>query len=189
MENPIYVLKTNESAWAPTQNAKQVVFAKKAVRIILVVLLLGSFVFGDNLFGELSLMPKVLLIAIFLGTWFAKAKEKVAKPFEIRFYEDYLVLYREKRYYSTKVSRQEFDKFMYKDIEKIVYRTDTHRINIYGMVEGIWYEYKRDGSLPEKPSYHKTTDSLAYFYTNEAPDVDFVEVFEKYTPVKVTIQD
>lgn len=189
MENPIYVLRTNESAWAPTQNAKQVAFAKKAVRIILVVLLLGSFVFGDNLFGELSLMPKVLLIAIFLGTCFAKDKEKVAKPFEIRFYEDHLVLYREKRYYSPKVSRKEIDKFMYKDIEKIVYRTDTHRINIYGMVEGIWYEYKRDGSLPENPSYHKTTNSLAYFYTNEAPEVDFVEVFEKYTPVKVTIQE
>ena len=78
---------------------------------------------------------------------------------------------------------------MYKEIEKIVYITDTHRINIYGMVEGTWYEYKKDGSLPEKPSYHKMTDSLAYFYTNEAPEVDFVEVFEKYTPVKVTIQN
>lgn len=189
MENPVYVLRTNESAWAPTQNAKQVEFAKKAVRIILVVLLVGSFVFSDNLFSELSLMPKVLLIAIFLGTCFAKSKEKVPKPFEIQFYEDHLVLYREKRYYSPKLSRKEFDKFMYKDIEKIVYRTDTRRINIYGMVEGIWYDYKKDGSLPEKPSYHKTTNSLAYFYTNEAPEVNFVEVFKKYTPVKVTIQE
>lgn len=189
MENPVYVLRTNESAWAPTQNAKQVVFAKKAVRIILVILLVGSFVFGDNLFAELSLMPKMLLITIFLGTCFVKDKEKVAKPFEIRFYEDHLVLYREKRYYSPKLSRKELDKFMYKDIEKIVYRADTHRINIYGLVEGIWYDYKKDGSLPEKPSYHKTTNSLAYFYTNEAPEVDFVAIFEKYSSVKVTIQE
>ena len=189
MNDPIYVLKANESAWAPTQNAKQVVFVKNAVRVILVILLLGSFVFDDNLFGELSLTAKALLIALFLGTCFAQDKQKVAKPFEIRFYEDYLVLYREKRYYSPKLSRREFDKFLYKDIEEIVYRTDTHRINIYGIVEGKWYNYNKDGSLPEKPSYHKTTDSLAYFYTNEAPEVNFVEVFEKYTPVKVKIQD
>ena len=189
MENPIYVLRTNESAWAPTQNAKQVVFAKNAVRVIFVILLLGSFVFGDNLFGELSLTAKALLIALFLGTCFIKDKQKVAKPFEIRFYADYLELYRKRRYYSPKVSRKELSKFMYKDIEEIVFRTGTHRLNIYGIMECICYKYNRDGSLPEKPCYHKTTDSLAYFYTNEAPEVNFVEVFEKYTPVKVTIQD
>lgn len=189
MENPIFVLRTNESAWAPTQNAKQVVFAKNAVRVIFVILLLGSFVFGDNLFGELSLTAKALLIALFLGTCFIKTREKVAKPFEIRFYDDHLVLYRENRYYSPKLSRMEFDKFLYKDIKKILYRPETHRLNIYGIVEGKWYNYNKDGSLPEKPSYHKTTDSFSYFYTNESPEIDFVALFEKYTSVKVTIQD
>ena len=189
METPTYILKTDESAWAPKQNSKQVVIARKAVRIILVVLLIGSLVFQDNLFAEMSLMPKVLLISLFLGTCFVKTRERVAKPFEIRFYDDHLVLYRENRYYNPKLSRMEFDKFMYKDIEKIVYRTITHRINIYGIVEGKWYNYNKDGSLPEKPSYHKTTDSFSYFYTNEAPEVDFVALFEKYTPIKVTIVD
>lgn len=187
MNEPKYVLRTYESAWAPTKNAKQVAFAKKAVRIILVVLLVGSLLFQDNLFVEMSFMPKVLLISLFFGTCFVKTKEKVPKPFEIRFYEDHLVLYRENRYYSPRLSRMEFDKFMYKDIKKILYRPETHRLNIYGVVEGKWFNYNKDGSLPENPSYHKTTDSFSYFYTNEAPDVDFVEVFEKYTPIKVTI--
>lgn len=189
MEKPIYVIRTNESAWGPAPNSSQIVCAKKAVRIILVILLVGSLLFQDNLFADMSFMPKVLLISLFFGTCFVKTKEKVAKPFEIRFYEDHLVLYREKRYYSPNLSRKEFDKFMYKDIKKILYRPETHRLNIYGVVEGKWYNYNKDGSLPEKPSYHKTTDSFSYFYTNEALEIDFVAVFEKYTPIKVTIEN
>lgn len=187
--NPKYVLKFNEHTWGPTKNAKQIRFAKIAVRIIVMLILVGSLIFGDNLFEELSFGPQMLLIAMCLGTFFVNDKEKVAKPMEIRFYDDYMVLYREKRYYSPKCSRKEYTKFFYKDIKKIVYRPVTKRLNICGLMEGIWYNYQKDGSLPEKPSYHKTTDSLAYFYTNVEPDIDFIALFEKYTSIKVTIEE
>lgn len=189
MKDPIYVLKANESAWAPKQNSKHIVLVRNAVRIILVVLLVGSLLFQDNLFAEMSFMPKVLLVALFFGTCFVKTREKVAKPFEISFFDDHLVLYREKRYYNPKLSCMEFYSFMYKDIKKILYRPETKRLNIYGLVEIKRYDYNKDGSLQEKTSYHKTTDSFAYFYTNEAPEIDFVAVFEKYTPIKVTIEN
>lgn len=188
MECPLYVLKTSESDWAPTPNARQVLFVKRAVRTIVLVLLLGSIFFQGNLFDELSLASQALLIALLLGTCFLKDKQRVAKPIEIQFYPEYLVILRENRYYSPTFRRKEIDKFLYKDIREIVYRADVHRLNIYGVVEGIWYNYnKKDGSLPETPSYHKTTDSISYFYTNEAPEVDFVGIFEQYTGVKVNI--
>lgn len=187
MEEPNYVLKTMESAWGPTPNARQVIFAKRAVRIFVLVLLAGSLFFGDNLFDGLSVTSKAMLIAMFLGTCFVKDKQKGPKPFEIRFYQDHLVLYREKRYYSPSFSRQETDKFLYRDIDEVTYTPTTHRLNIYGTVEGIWYTYNKDGTLPEQPSYHKTTHSIAYFYTNEAPEVDFVALFEKYVPIRVTV--
>lgn len=187
--DPKYVLKFNESAWIPKKNTKQILLLKRFVWGAVAVCLIGSFLFKDNLFWELSFYAKATLIGLFFGTLFVNARAKGPKPLEIRFYEDYLVLYRENRYYNPKMSRMEYNKFMYKDIKEIRYRPETHRINIYGVVEGKWYTYNKDGSLPQKPSYHKTTDSLSYFYTNEAPEIDFVAEFEKYTPVKVTIEN
>lgn len=189
MDTPIYVLKANEAAWAPNPNAKLMGKIKKIVRIIILVLIAGSLLFGDNLFAELNGTSQVLLIVLFAGTFFVKTNHKVPTPFEIRFYEDRLVLYREKNYYNPKLSRMEFDTFMYKDIKKILYRTSTQRINIYGLVEGKWYNYNKDGSLPMKPSYHKTTDSFSYFYTSADPEVDFIGTLEKYTSIKVIIEE
>lgn len=187
--NPRYVLTFDESAWIPKKNAKQILVVKKLVFGVLAFGILGSLVFRENLFADISFHAKATLISFLLGMCFVKSRVKGPKPLEVRFYEDYLVMYRKKRYYSPKVSRMEFDKFLYKDIKKIMYRPETHRLNIYGIVEGKWFNYNKDGSLPEKPSYHKTTDSLSYFYTNEAPEIDFVAVFEKYTPIKVTIEN
>ena len=62
---------------------------------------------------------------------------------EIRFYDDYLILYREKKHYGSGIQRKMYDKFYYKDIHKSQYRTETKRINIYGKVEGKWYDYNQ----------------------------------------------
>lgn len=189
MEIPKYVLKTYELAWAPKKNNTSISMVKNGVRIITILLLLASVIFHKNLFAEMSVTSQILLITLFLGTFFVSDKEKVEKPFEIRFYDDYLVLYREKQYYSPRLIRMEFDKFMYANIKKVQYRTETGRINIYGVVEGIWYNYNKDGSLPCTPSYHKTTDSIAYFYTGKTPNTDFVKEIEAHAPIKVTIEN
>lgn len=55
-------------------------------------------------------------------------------------------------------------------------------------MEGIWYDYNKDGTLPAKPTYHRTIDGgICYFYTTEAPEVDFVSEIEKHSPIKVIV--
>ncbi len=108
---------------------------------------------------------------------------------EIQFYNDYLIVYRNKHYYSNSIIRREYDKFLYKDIKTIQLRKRTKRVNIFGIVEGVWYNYKKDGSLPEKPTYHKTTDSICYFYTDYASETDLINAFETYCPIKVSIEE
>ena len=115
--------------------------------------------------------------------------EKVPSEMELQFYDDYLVVFRDKHYYSNSVIRREYDKFAYSDIKRIQFRTVTKRINIFGIVEGIWYNYQKDGSLPQTPTYHKTTDSICYFYTDFASNVDFVSEIETHCPVKVTVDN
>ncbi|MCI3924738.1 hypothetical protein MO973_31470 [Paenibacillus sp. TRM 82003] len=190
METPNYVLKANEGVLVPKNENSPIGKLKVAVWIIVGALILGSLIFEDNLFGELSWTSQLLLVALAIGVSFTGGNKRVPSSFEIRFYDDHLIVYREKRYYTKKVKRKEFNKFFYKDIQKVKYRKESQRINIFGTIEGIWYDYKKDGSLPEKPTYHKTTNGgICYFYTTEAPEVDFVAEIEKHSPIKVIVED
>lgn len=190
MNSPNYVLKINEGELVPKKENSSDNPFKLVVLIIIGIIILGTIIFGENLFKEMSWTSRILLISLFIGICFkGEGSHRVPSPMEIQFYEDCLIVYREKRYINKRLYRKEYDKFFYKDIKKCEYRTRTKKVNIFGIVEGIWYDYNKDGSLPDKPSYHKTTDSSSYFYTIYAQEVDFVAEFEKHSPIKVVVED
>ncbi|WP_428909701.1 hypothetical protein [Niallia sp. Krafla_26] len=190
MEKPNYVLKANEGVLVPKNENLPLGKIKLAVWIVVGVIILGSLLFQDNLFSELSGTAQVLLVVLAIGVSFTGGTKMVSSPFEIRFYDDYLVVYREKKTYNKKVSRKEYDKFYYKDITKCQYRTKSKQINIYGDTEATWYNYNKDGSLPEKPSYQRTVKGgLCWFYTSLSPEVDFVSEIEKHSPIKVVVEE
>ena len=187
MEIPIYVMEINEGVLVPKSDNSLNNPLKITVLIIIGIIILGSIIFGENLFKEMTWTSRILLISLFVGICFkGQGSHRVPSPMEIRFYKDYLVVYREKYYYSKKVSRQEFNKFFYKDISKCQYRTSSKRINIYGIMEGRWYDYNKDGSVPDKPTYHRVINNgLCYFYTIYATEVDIIANIEKYSRIKV----
>ncbi|GGA79732.1 hypothetical protein [Ornithinibacillus halotolerans] len=186
-EKPNYVLKAIEGVLTPKNPWLSML--KKAIWIIVGLVILLSIIFQENMFSELSWSSQVMLIVLALVLTFTKNSMRVPSPFEIRFYNDYLVVFREKRYYG-KLPRKEFNKFYYDEIEKIVHRTTTERISIYGTIEGIWYDYKKDGTLPDKPTYHKTTKGgFCYFDTSTDKEVDFVAEIEKHSPIKVVVEN
>ncbi|MFS0675158.1 hypothetical protein [Ornithinibacillus sp. 179-J 7C1 HS] len=188
MEKPNYVLKANEGVIVPKNENFRMI--KKAVWIVVIVIVIGSIIFQDDLFGELSWSGRIMLVVLALGLSFAGGNKRVPSPFEIQFYDDYLIVYREKKYYNKNLIRKEYDKFFYKDITKCQYRAQTKQINIYGVIEGIRYKYRKDGTLPEKPNYHRTTNGgISWFYTTESPEIDFVTEIEKHSPVKVVVED
>ncbi len=184
---PNYVLKADEGVLVSKNENSTLGIIKITVWIIVGVIILGSLVFHDNLFSELSWTTRILLIALAIGVIFKGGSKRVSSPIEIQFYDDHLVVYREKIQYKRNLILKKYDKFFYKDIRKCQYRTITKQINIYGIEEGIRYKYNKDGSLPTKPIYHKTTEGLCYFYTTEAPEIDFVSEIERHAPVKVEI--
>lgn len=186
-EKPNYILKFNDVDLKKVNDKNSKI--KKVVIIIIAIIIIGSFIFQDNLFLELSWTARILLISLALGIMFTGKYEKIPSPMELRFYNDYLVVYWEKKYFNPKVTRMMYDKFYYKDIHKIQFRKNIQRINIYGIFEGIWYDYNKDGSLPKNPTYHKTVDSIAYFYTRLNSNIDFVNEIDSHSPVKVSVEN
>lgn len=109
---------------------------------------------------------------------------------ELQFYDDHLVLYLPKRYFSNRVTRKQIGTMKYSDITKCVYKTKSQRIHIYGDGHAVWYNYKKDGTLPVKPTKdHYFTEGLFYFNTSLATDIDFKKEIEEHSPLKVIIEN
>lgn len=187
MERANYVLKANEGVTVPKNESLSLAILKIGVWIITCIIIILSIISHDNMFSKISWVGIIILIILAIRVSFIGGYKRIPSPFEIQFYNDYIIIYREKRYRSRNVITKEFDKFFYKDIKKCEYMTITERINIQGIEEGIRYKYNKAGILIDKPIFHKICDHLCYFYTNESPEIDFISEIENHSPIKVTI--
>ena len=129
-----------------------------------------------------------MVIAIALGVLFTGKKEDVPSPAELRFYDDYLLLFIERKYYSERNIKQEYLKMKYSDITKVKYlpNTSNKRFQIYGNGHSLQYDVKKDGSIAKQPSRDKI---LIYFSINLNQNIDFIEEIEKHSPLKVEIDN
>lgn len=191
MVSPNYVIKTNEAVLMPTKQNKGLSFVKISTWIVVAVLLIGSLVFQDNLFAELSGSTLVLLIVLGLGVSFLSGKKEYApSPMELQFFDDYLVLYLPKRYYSKRITRMEINQMKYSEITKCVYDIKSQRMLLYGNGNSTWYNYKTDGTIPNTPTKVRNyTEGMIYFNTRLATDVDFKTEIENHSPIQVIIEN
>lgn len=191
MNNANYILKTNEAVLMPTEVNRCKSTLKICIWVVIGIIILGSFIFQDNLFTELSGIVRIFLIVLAVGFGFYDGKKEYApSPMELQFYDDRLVLYLPKRYYSNRVTRKQINTMRYIDISKCVYKTRSNRIHIYGAGQSVWYNYKKDGSLPSKPTEERSfTQGLIYFNTQLATDVDFIKEIEEHSPIRVIVEN
>lgn len=189
-EQPNYVLKFNETDSKKVKDSNY--FIKKTVVIIIAAIVILSIIFGDNLFLELSWTARILLISLALGVLFTGKKEDVASPAELRFYNDYLVLFLHRKYYSERCIRQEHLEMKYSDISKVKYlpNTSNKRFQIYGNGRSVWYNLKADGSIPAQPTEDRTYEKgMIYFSTNLNQNIDFIKEIQEHSPLKVEIDN
>ena len=191
MEDSNYVIKTNEAVLMPKNQNGKIKFLKIGVWVIIGIIILGSLIFQDNLFSEFSWTTKILLILLVVRfSFYSGKKEYMPSPMELQFYDDYLVLYLPRRYYSNRVTRKEILTMNYNEISKCVYKANSKRIQIYGDGKSIWYNYNKDGSLPEKPTEERCySQGMIYFNTRLATDINFKNEIENHSPLQVIIED
>lgn len=188
MEQPIYVLKTNATVKIPVSGSKIYSIIRIVVWVIVGLLFLSSVVFQTNMLNEMSLSVKVILFSLLVVSLIGPKKNPTPNPLEIWFYKDYLVVYKERMYYSGNTWRREFFKFQYEGIEEINYNHTTRRLNIYGDVDATFFEYNKDGTLPQYPNYKKfTKGGIAYFYVFGNDEFEIMKTLENFTG-KQTLQ-
>ena len=187
---PNYVLKTNEAVLMPTSEKSAAQKIRVAVWVILAIILIASFVFQDNLLGELNWTARCLLFALAIGTCFIGPKKvNVPSPIELQFFDSYLVLYRPKRYYSRKVTRLEINTMKYSDITKSLYKAESQRIHFFGTVEAKWFNFDKTGTMSKEPTYDRVVQDTLLYISTRCSDVDFVSEIEAHSPIKVIIEN
>ncbi len=191
MNNPNYVLKFNEAVLEKKEDSTIIKIFRISVLLVIAIIVLGSFLFQENLLSEFSWMTRCLLIVIVIGALIiGKKKDDVPSLVEIQFYDEYLIIHRSKRIYSKKVIRMEINKMMYCDIKKCVVKTKLQRVHIYGRVYATWYNYNSDGCVSQTPTYERVVDdTLCYFRVLFASDVDFKKEIEEHSPIKVIVEN
>ena len=192
MEQPNYVLRTNEAVLMPKKmpKGKRIAFdiQKKLFLFVIIGLIVCSVIFREDMFAEMGFSGIVAMVFVAGVLIKNGGHEDVPSPIELQFYDEYLIFYQPKRYLGKRVTERRITKFYYKDITKCVYYEKLQRIHIYGGGTCTWYNYRKDGSLPEEPTATKSTDDgMTLFSTRCAPDVDFKKEIEEHSPIKVII--
>ncbi len=182
MSNPKYILKTSESIEISVNPRSDKV--KKAVALVCIVLFVGSFLLGDNLFGELSFMPRILLVGLVIGCLFGSKKEERKFPIEIHFYDDIIEIHRMEVHYSNGEVKRELHRFFLADNPRVTYDYRNKYVTIKGLAHGEWYLYSKNGVLNSKPERVSDTKGICYFYVADS-NIDIVREIEEHSTLHV----
>lgn len=189
METPNYILKFNDGLMTPRKESTMKDIVRILVWIFFAVFLLAGILWGVEIFKEI---PVMTWVCVLFAMGYLKSQggvERKPSPCELWFYDDYMVQYCERRYYSKNNIRKEYYKFYYKDITRCLYRTVVQKFSIYGMVEATFYKYDKNGNVDPNACKHRKAESISVFYTVFEPDIDFVREIETHTPIHVEYEN
>ena len=142
MEQPNYVLRTNEAVLMPKKmpKGKRIAFdiLKKLFLFVIIGLIVCSVIFGENMFAEMGFSGIVAIVFVAGVLIKNGGHEDVPSPIELQFYDEYLIVYRPKRYLNKHETRKEFAQFYYKDITECEYAEKSKMIRIFGAGTCTW---------------------------------------------------
>lgn len=187
MKKPNYVLKTNEAVLKPVGPGKLPDWLRKSIGVILIILIIGSIIFKDNLFAKLPWFIQIVFIVLCIFAPFSgPKKDYFPSEIEIQFFDDYFVFYRPKMYYDKRTTRKEICVMRYAEVTECVYKNKSQRIHIYGNGTTTWWNYKKDGTLPNNPTkVNPFTRGLLFFSTRYCEPVNLIKEIEEHSPIRV----
>lgn len=185
---PNYVLRFMDAHSVVVNGGGAAGKVQKACLFIIAFYVIVSMLLRENLFGEMSGYTIGVLLATLFFSSMMKRTEWAPCPIELRFYDDYLVVYRDYvPYKNGKKLRQEWAEFRYEDIRLVRWRLKANRVLIEGIVHGVYIWYDDHGNLTDKKKYDKITDSGFIFNTHNMGEIDLATEIETHSPLKVEV--
>ncbi len=188
MKEPNYILKTEE-LYLVSDEAKWFTQFRKKSPLLYIGYTIWRWWRGGFVFGNMMLFILGLLITTF-WSWFGGKKIRAAAPFELRFYDDYLVWHVPIRRYRDSKVVQETCSIKYSDITEFTYETGSKQFRVLGDMDRLFYKLDENNQII-KPAYRDDffTDGIFTSFLADHVDIDFVGIVEAHSPIKVEVRD
>lgn len=191
MKEPNYIISIDEGNLKPVGDTPRKRLIRRITYTTIALLIITSIVLQYNFIAEFSISTKILLVGCIVNLFNLRVKKEwVPSPMEIQFFDEYLIIYKPKRYYSEKVTRLEIDKMPYNRITRCLYKKRSKRVHIYGDVDAKWWDYAKNGNLPKSPTYDRIVkDTFQYFDTHFMDVENLIKEVETHSPLTFEIED
>jgi len=202
VDSPKYIYKTTEGTFIKAELSKGVKILKRFTYIVVVLMIICSLLFQKNMFLEISFAGQACLIFVIIRLFIINQPKEMSTPVEIRFYDDYLIVYREHAPNASFYNLISYDQVSYSDIYNCIIERKSHEFQIYGYnMKSTVYMYKSDGTISDKPKEDKVykegsiiiripvSDDSDY---NEKLEEDIEKIkseIEKHSPLNVVVMD
>lgn len=183
MDIPRYVLRTNQNI---SVEKFQLFGTIQSILMMITFFIVGAWILKFPLVRLISWQIRIGIIAISTIIFIIPNKKTILSPFEIQFYNDYLIIYHER--YHVPPSIKQFEKVFYRDIERCQYSRKEKKIEIFCVVQRKYYLEEGKGRYSE-PRYIPPKRDICVFYTNVEPIIDFVQEIQRHSPIKVVVID
>jgi len=107
------------------------------------------------------------------GKLFFKKKEEMILPVQIQFFEEYMIIQRNKTCIKGKIVT-EYNKIFYLDIEEFATDLEEDWIVISGMVNKTLFAYQKDGNIATTPMYEKRIDDSCFITPIHSDDKKYI---------------
>lgn len=160
---------------------------REVIKWILIIVTVLAVIIGmlcgiSALVSELPIF--VLLIPTIVMFFTTSGSHEEWTDAELQFFDEYLVYVHKGIQHGTK-SQDEFYKFRYQDIDKIVLISASRRISIYGRFHYDFCTINSNGEYSGVKSAN--CKSFAHFYITQNEDIDWNGIFEKYTGKEIIV--
>lgn len=182
---PNYVLQFDDEQFVPKNETPFFLFVKWFFVVFVFFVILGSILFQDLLWADFSLSIWFCIISVCFYILQNNGVHSERCRMQLQFYDDYLVQYIPKRYYSKTLSRMEYRKIYYKDVKRCVFHQNLGKIVIYGLVECRFHDYNGDVVVYKPLLNNPIHNRFVEFYVTFSPAIDFVSEIENHSPLKV----
>lgn len=159
--------------------------------ICIAAMLITSFIYYENIPTDILWASRGFLFLAAIVIFLIRGKKTyVPSCFELRFYPDYLILYRPQRRYSAWTVRREHNKIYYSDISQCVYFKKSKKLQICGKIHAVWYGICKNGLPSMKPiRNHVIENSICEINTIFIKKLEIKEAIEKHSPIKIIVKN
>lgn len=186
---PNYKIQIKEAVQKVEKKNPGTTFVRYFVFLFLIGLVAYSVFVDKEVFTKMDIYYKAFLALALVWAVLAGSvkKEMIESDVELRFYDEYFEIYRNRRLYQSGKEKRTLDTFKYSDLTSVVYDQGHTRLIFQGTLEDVIWEYKNGKVSKEETSHQVIKDGFDVIDTSFIKDINIIQEIEEHSPIQIKV--